>query len=239
MAFHESNSVERAALGPVGMFVGRTQSVFKAQVTDRTGKLAINEEQKHDAWRRREYGCGGPHVAKSFKKNYENQLTLQQKKRAQPQRPRKHNIQAKWEILVIETGAVGDEQSVIIRIGRQQIRTKETLDLFMRAAQSIPVRDSYEGADSDDIAELAGRTKDAIYGHFESKEEIFVALIAYHRQEHREKLGQSFTSDVTQISSWCKGSSWTSRTIRLGASATGVQAVHAAPSGSERTVQKT
>jgi hypothetical protein len=97
---------------------------------------------------------------------------------------------------VIETGAVGDEQSVIIRIGRQQIRTKETLDLLMRAAQSIPVRDSYEGADSDDIAELAGRTKVQSMDISRAKEVI--ALIACHRQQHREKLRQSFTIELVR-----------------------------------------
>ena len=68
----------------------------------------------------------------------------------------------------------------------------------MQAAQSIFVRDGYEGADLNDIAELAGRTKGAIYGHFKSKEEIFIALIAYHRQEHRENLKRAFSGDVTQ-----------------------------------------
>ncbi len=94
--------------------------------------------------------------------------------------------------------AVLSGQSATSTIGRQQIRTRETRKLLMRAAEAIFVRDGYEGADLKDIAELAGRTKGAIYGHFKSKEDIFVALIADHRQEYRDKLKQSLSSDVTK-----------------------------------------
>jgi AcrR family transcriptional regulator len=74
------------------------------------------------------------------------------------------------------------------KVGRQEIRTKETRELLMRAAKTIFIRDGYEGADLNDIADLAGRTKGAIYGHFKSKEDIFFALIEDHRKEYREKL---------------------------------------------------
>lgn len=68
----------------------------------------------------------------------------------------------------------------------------------MRAAKTIFTRDGYEGADLKDIAELAGRTKGAIYGHFKSKEEIFIALLIEHRQEYREKLAHSLSGDVNR-----------------------------------------
>ena len=71
MAFHEGNSVERAALGPVGMFVGVTQFIFKAQLTDRAGKLAINEELKTAMRGEGESTNVADHVAKSFEKIYE------------------------------------------------------------------------------------------------------------------------------------------------------------------------
>ena len=83
-------------------------------------------------------------------------------------------------------------------MGRQEMRTKETRELLMRAARTIFIRDGYEGADLNDIAELAGRTKGAIYGHFKSKEEIFLALIADHRQEYRDRLRGEMTRDVKQ-----------------------------------------
>lgn len=83
-----------------------------------------------------------------------------------------------------------------LKVSRQEIRTRETRDLLMRAAKTIFIRDGYEGADLNDIAELAGRTKGAIYGHFKSKEEIFLALIADHRQEYRERIERLISRDV-------------------------------------------
>lgn len=81
------------------------------------------------------------------------------------------------------------------RAGRQETRTRETRELLLRAAKTIFIRDGYEGADLKDIAELAGRTKGAIYGHFKSKEDIFLALIAEHREEYREKMRQLMSRD--------------------------------------------
>jgi len=68
----------------------------------------------------------------------------------------------------------------------------------MGAAKTIFIRDGYEGADLKDIAELAGRTKGAIYGHFKSKEDIFMALLTDHRREYRERLQSLFSVDVNQ-----------------------------------------
>ena len=57
-----------------------------------------------------------------------------------------------------------------------QLRTRETRALLLRAAERIFVRDGYEKADLNEIAAAAGRTKGAIYAHFKSKEELFLAL---------------------------------------------------------------
>ena len=61
---------------------------------------------------------------------------------------------------------------------KNELRTKETRDLLLRSAETIFVRDGYEGAELGEIAALAGRTKGAIYGHFKSKEDLFIALFA-------------------------------------------------------------
>jgi AcrR family transcriptional regulator len=99
---------------------------------------------------------------------------------------------------VSNSAAVVPERSTPLKVSRQEVRTRETRELLMRAAQCIFVRDGYEGADLKDIAELAGRTKGAIYGHFKSKEEIFLALIADRRREYSQKLRRSLSGDVTQ-----------------------------------------
>ena len=62
------------------------------------------------------------------------------------------------------------------RLDGNQLRTRETRALLLRAAEKIFVRDGFEKADLNEIASAAGRTKGAIYAHFKSKEELFVAL---------------------------------------------------------------
>ncbi len=63
------------------------------------------------------------------------------------------------------------------KINKQELRTKETRALLLKAAEKIFVRDGYAGAELGEIAALAGRTKGAIYAQFKSKEDIFLALV--------------------------------------------------------------
>ncbi|HEY2039681.1 MAG TPA: TetR/AcrR family transcriptional regulator [Edaphobacter sp.] len=78
---------------------------------------------------------------------------------------------------------------------KQELRTKETRELLLRAAETIFVRDGYEKAELGEIATLAGRTKGAIYAQFKSKEDIFLALVEEKAQHNRnavlEKLSTS------------------------------------------------
>jgi len=62
-------------------------------------------------------------------------------------------------------------------LNKHELKTKETRELLLKAAETIFVRDGYEGAELGEIAALAGRTKGAIYTHYKSKEDIFLALI--------------------------------------------------------------
>lgn len=68
---------------------------------------------------------------------------------------------------------------------KHELRTKETRVLLLQAAEKVFVRDGYEKADLVEIAELAGRTKGAIYGQFKSKEDVFLALVELHALKHR------------------------------------------------------
>lgn len=65
----------------------------------------------------------------------------------------------------------------ISTLNKHELRTKETRELLLQAAETIFARDGYEGAELGEIANLAGRTKGAIYAQFKSKEDIFLALI--------------------------------------------------------------
>ncbi|HEY4048495.1 MAG TPA: TetR/AcrR family transcriptional regulator [Acidobacteriaceae bacterium] len=69
---------------------------------------------------------------------------------------------------------------------RHQVKTEATLRGLLDAAETIFVRDGYERAQIETIAAEAGRTKGAIYAHFQSKEEIFFALLERRITKHRE-----------------------------------------------------
>ena len=66
---------------------------------------------------------------------------------------------------------------IVKTANKHELRTRETRALLLQAAETIFVRDGYEGAELGEIAALAGRTKGAIYAQFKSKEDIFLALI--------------------------------------------------------------
>jgi AcrR family transcriptional regulator len=65
---------------------------------------------------------------------------------------------------------------------KQQRRTRETQARLLAAAEEVFVREGYEVAQLDAIAAAAGRSKGAVYAHFKSKEDLFLALF-----EHRTR----------------------------------------------------
>jgi len=71
---------------------------------------------------------------------------------------------------------------------KHEIKTKETRKLLLEASEKIFVRDGYEKAELGEIASEAGRTKGAIYGHFKSKEEVFLALVEFQALRRRAKM---------------------------------------------------
>ncbi len=75
-----------------------------------------------------------------------------------------------------------------IKVNKNETRTRETRELLLKAAETIFVRDGYEGAELGEIAALAGRTKGSIYANFKSKEDIFLALIDRHTVRSRAKM---------------------------------------------------
>jgi AcrR family transcriptional regulator len=91
------------------------------------------------------------------------------------------------------------EMTVKKTANKHELRTRETRALLLQAAETIFVRDGYEGAELGEIAALAGRTKGAIYAQFKSKEDIFLALIEdrtnYHRAQMEKVLAESTTVD--------------------------------------------
>ncbi|HTF61719.1 MAG TPA: TetR/AcrR family transcriptional regulator [Edaphobacter sp.] len=80
---------------------------------------------------------------------------------------------------------------------KHELRTRETRALLLAAAETIFVRDGYEGAELGEIATLAGRTKGAIYAQFKSKEEIFLALVEHHTLRYRAQMEELLTKSTS------------------------------------------
>ena len=60
--------------------------------------------------------------------------------------------------------------------------------MLQRAAEEVFVDGGYAGAELGEIASIAGRTKGAIYAQFESKEDIFMALVEDHALRYRSEM---------------------------------------------------
>ena len=76
-------------------------------------------------------------------------------------------------------------------LSKQQLRTRETRSRLLDAAEEAFVRDGYEGAQLDEIAAMAGRSKGAVYTHFKSKEDLFLALFEHRTRSYIDRLVKS------------------------------------------------
>jgi AcrR family transcriptional regulator len=62
---------------------------------------------------------------------------------------------------------------------RQQARTEATRRKLLQAAEEVFARDGFEAARLEDVAAEAGYTRGAFYANFQSKEDIFFALLEH------------------------------------------------------------
>ena len=83
-------------------------------------------------------------------------------------------------------------------LGKQQLRTRETQARLLDAAEEVFVRDGFEGAQLDAIAATAGRSKGAVYTHFKSKEDLFLALFEHRTRSYIERLAVSLRKCANQ-----------------------------------------
>lgn len=63
-------------------------------------------------------------------------------------------------------------------------RTEETRRVLLKSARLIFARDGFEACRIEDIAAAAGYTRGAYYAHFETKEELFFALLQEETDRH-------------------------------------------------------
>ena len=73
-------------------------------------------------------------------------------------------------------------------LSKQQLRTQETQTRLLKAAEEVFVRDGYEAAQLDEIAARADRSKGAVYTHFKSKEDLFLALFEHRTRSFVDRL---------------------------------------------------
>jgi AcrR family transcriptional regulator len=73
-------------------------------------------------------------------------------------------------------------------------RVQHTRNLLLNAAEELFARKGFGSASLEDIADAAGYTRGAIYGHFGSKEELFLAVIERHRQRFLEGFADIISS---------------------------------------------
>jgi len=73
---------------------------------------------------------------------------------------------------------------------KQQFRVQETQARLLEAAEEVFVRDGFEGAQLDEIAAAAGRSKGSVYTHFKNKEDLFLALFERRTRSFVEQLAE-------------------------------------------------
>jgi AcrR family transcriptional regulator len=83
-------------------------------------------------------------------------------------------------------------------LSKQQLRIRETQARLLDAAEAVFVRDGYEGAQLDEIATMAGRSKGAVYGHFENKEDLFLALFEHRTRSYIDRLVDNLQKCTTR-----------------------------------------
>jgi AcrR family transcriptional regulator len=81
---------------------------------------------------------------------------------------------------------------------KPQERTAITRDLLLRAAEQIFAHRGYEKAQLEEIAQASGFSKGALYAHFKSKEELFLALAKTKAAGYQAKLRLSLDSAPTR-----------------------------------------
>ena len=74
----------------------------------------------------------------------------------------------------------------------QERRRERTRNLLLDAAKEVFAKKGFEGASLEEIAEAAGYTRGAIYKHFGSKEELFLAV----NKRFNEAFLESFVDSI-------------------------------------------
>ena len=85
---------------------------------------------------------------------------------------------------------------------KHQQRTEETKRVLLQSARLIFARDGFEACRIEDIAVAAGFTRGAFYAHFETKEELFLALLREEIEKHAARVRALLEKFDTVESRW-------------------------------------
>lgn len=80
---------------------------------------------------------------------------------------------------------------------KHQKRTDATRQALLNAARRIFARDGFEACRIEDIAAATGHTRGAFYAHFQSKEDLFFALLEMDSKRRAEQLRGTLASCAT------------------------------------------
>jgi AcrR family transcriptional regulator len=83
------------------------------------------------------------------------------------------------------------------RLSREESR-RQTRDRLLTAAAQVFAQSGFNGASVEEIAEAAGYSKGAVYSNFDSKEDLFLALIDQYLEIEIEQLGHQLDLDLWQ-----------------------------------------
>lgn len=77
--------------------------------------------------------------------------------------------------------------------GHSDEKARQILD----GARAVFLRDGFDGASMNDIAKAAGVSKGTLYVYFQSKDQLFAALIRHEKQQQAEQMCHWHDGDVT------------------------------------------
>ncbi len=82
-------------------------------------------------------------------------------------------------------------------LNKHQQKTEATKSKLIQAALKIFARDGFEATRIDDIAVEAGYTRGAYYAHFQSKEDLFFAMLEHESRRYMERIGRALDECIT------------------------------------------
>lgn len=81
-------------------------------------------------------------------------------------------------------------------MNKHQQRTESTKGKLLKSARRIFARDGFEASRIDDIARAAGYTRGAFYAHFQTKEDLFFALLEQQSETRVQRVREMLAKET-------------------------------------------